>query len=162
MDFWLLPIAALAVGLLSVLGVLLRRNLHVVTVVGVSMEPFLSHGDKVLVRRCGVTQVARGDVVLLEADRPLRWPEGRPILSPKAGLATMIKRIAALPGETLPDALRDAPALRAEAVVPSGTVVVTGDNVTVARNQDSREHGPFPARWVAGKVIRKLGKGSGA
>lgn len=166
MDSWSLPLAAcaVAIGLLAALAVLLRRNLHVVTVVGTSMEPSLSHGDRVLVRRCGVTRIARGDVVVLNADRPLGWPDGRPIvLGPRKSLITMIKRVAALPGETLPDHLREAPALRTGTVVPPDAVVVLGDNAEHPRNQDSRRHGPFPARWVTGKVIRRLGaKGSGA
>jgi signal peptidase I len=157
MDSSSLPLAAcvVVIGLLFALAVLLRRNLHVVTVVGASMEPSLFHGDRVLVRRCGITRVARGDVVVLEADRPLGWPEGRPIV--RGSVMTMIKRVAALPGETLPEGLREAPALRAETVVSPDAVVVTGDNVSLARNQDSLRHGAFPARWVTGKVIRKLG-----
>lgn len=70
-----LPLAAalaVAAGLLYAL----RRRLLVVTVSGSSMSPTYCAGDRLLVRRTGIDQVCRGEVVLVirpEQGAPEGW-----------------------------------------------------------------------------------------
>ena len=69
----------------AVLGVgLVRRRLAVVEVAGRSMEPVLSSGDRVLVRRARLNELRPGLVVVVEMPRldtddpelPPGWPPG--------------------------------------------------------------------------------------
>ncbi|GAA2588828.1 S26 family signal peptidase [Dactylosporangium fulvum] len=117
------------------IGVLRQRWL-LVTVEGVSMAPTYLPGDRLLVRRTTLAGVRRGAVVLLR--------------SPGAGLAGdppfMLKRAVALPGDPVPAGIPVA-----EAVVPSGRLVVLGDNAE--HSADSRSHGFQPADAVAGVVL---------
>jgi signal peptidase I len=140
------------VVLCLIAAVLIRRALMVVTVTGSSMEPALSDGDSVLVRRCCVDAVRRGEIVVVLGPRTPGHG-----LSPAEFLAgatngarrLMIKRVVALPGDPLPGQ---------SAVVPVNGIVVTGDNEDAS--YDSRQAGPFDASEVRGVVIRKLTRGT--
>jgi signal peptidase I len=148
---------------LTALAWVVRRRIAVVTVVGESMQPTFHPGDRVLVRRAGLSELRPGQVVVIERPAvsgawvtPLpRWP-GR-------SREWMIKRVAALPGDTLPD-LPLSPAmppskLTAGAVVPPQNLVVLGDNP--AGSFDSRQFGYWPAGRLLGIVLRPLHPAAG-
>ncbi|MQY08407.1 S26 family signal peptidase [Actinomadura macrotermitis] len=123
-----------------------RRRLVVVTVGGPSMEPTYVSGDRVLVLRR--RSVRRGDVVVLAG----------PHDPPAGGLATtrwFVKRVAALPGDPVPERVR--PAVP-DPLVPPGKVVVLGDG---ARSADSRQWGYFPLDGVLGVAVRRLSRREG-
>jgi signal peptidase I len=125
-----------AAGVVALVAVFLRRRYVAVTVQGPSMEPTLHSGDLVLVRRTPLKSVRTGQIVVFRrpsAGDP-RW---------------VIKRAAAVPGETLPDLL----AARLGPVVPAGSLAVLGDNP--ARSADSRHHGYVDGAELLGVVIRR-------
>ncbi|MGW6501981.1 S26 family signal peptidase [Nonomuraea angiospora] len=138
----LISMGLLAGALAAAAGALVaRRRYVVVTVEGTSMAPTLHDGDRVLVRRRRIGQVARGAVVVLE-----------PPSDPRAGLDGTrwnIKRAVALPGDPVPPDVVDA----AERV-PAGALVVYGDN---PHSVDSRQRGFFPADRLLGVALRRLG-----
>jgi signal peptidase I len=128
----------LAVGVL-LLGVcvFLRLRYVRVTVLGASMAPTLTQGDRVLMVRRAVRPGDRGAVVLLTAP---------PDATREPGLGEWrIKRLVALAGDPVPDAIRAARDLPADAVVPAGEVMVVGDNHC---SEDSRRWARLPARLV--------------
>lgn len=141
--------AAAAVGART-----LRRTIAVVTVRGLSMQPTLKAGDRLLIRRVSADRLRTGQIVVIErpqqdgasADRRPNWPP--------AGQDWLIKRVAALPGEPTPALLLTAPAPGAAAVVPAGKVVVLGDNL--ACSLDSRLLGYIAAERVLGIMVRAL------
>ncbi|GAA3614171.1 S26 family signal peptidase [Nonomuraea rosea] len=144
--------SALAVTALTlVAAVLVRRRIVVVTVSGTSMTPALQPGERLLVRRCGITALQVGDIVVLE---PPRVPVSREvrILAPLPRRTRwQVKRVAALPGDPIP-----APAQEAAGTlrtVPDGTLIVLGDNTV---SNDSRLTGPYPADRILGIALRKL------
>jgi len=143
--------AAAAVPLAAcVLAVLVaRRRFVVITVAGPSMEPTLRPGERVLVRRCGPGPLRAGAIVVFRepgsGDRPDATDSG------VAGQRWVIKRIAALPGEEVPEAVR--PAVAGAGVVPPGMLVVLGDGT---RSGDSRQWGFIPAGQALGLVVRTL------
>lgn len=122
---------------------------------GPSMQPTLETGDRVLVEKLGYRfgDPERGDVALLRGD------DGD----------LLIKRVAALPGETVaarggsiyvdgqplrePYALRATPAtLTVEpTTVPPGHVYVLGDNR--GNSTDSRYFGPVPQERLVGEAV---------
>jgi signal peptidase I len=115
---------------------MLARHLFlVVTVAGVSMEPTLTPGDRVLVRRHRRTTVHVGDIVVF------RDPDSQ----------QAIKRVAALTGDRVPSSVR--PVTGNAEVVPPGMLVLLGDGT---RSGDSRQWGFIPADQVLGLAIRKL------
>lgn len=131
----MIGVVALALAVLVVLAVL-RTRLVRVTVHGDSMTPTLRHGQRVLVRRTAA--LGRGDLVVFRRPRdPTR--------------AWMIKRVAAAPGDPVPRT--EVPNLwgRAEALVPTGRIVVLGDNPAVS--YDSRQFGYVPVEAVLGVVL---------
>ncbi len=121
-----------------VLAVLLaRRRFLVVTVAGVSMEPALEPGDRVLVRRHRRMPVQVGDILVF------RDPDGQ----------QAIKRVAALAGDPVPAPVR--PVTGGTEVVPPGMVVLLGDGT---RSGDSRQWGFIPANQALGLAIRKVSR----
>jgi signal peptidase I len=141
-------LAMIAVFLVST--VLVRRRIVVVTVSGTSMTPTLHPGEKLLVRRCGITALKVGDIVVLE---PPRVPVSHEV-TVLARLPTrtqwQIKRVAALPGDPIPPPAQEAAGtLRA---VPDGTLIVLGDNNA---SNDSRLNGPYPADGILGIALRR-------
>lgn len=127
-------------------AVLVRRRFVVVRVRGTSMFPTYRPGDRVLVRRAA--SLRRGEVVVLESRRSGRWRTG-PLPGPASG-DWLIKRVAALPGDTVPVDCDD---VRAGEIVPPGMIIVLGDG---ERSADSRHWGPVPMDRVLGRVVRQL------
>nr|SBO98651.1 Signal peptidase I [Nonomuraea gerenzanensis] len=129
-------LAALA-GLAG-LVVRLRATYVVIRVRGNSMAPALTHGDRILSRRAGLAALRRGQVAV--------------VLSPRStGSRFLIKRVAALPGDPVPDGVRG---VVADDVVPAGRFVLIGDNSEVSF--DSRQHGYFRAADLHAVTVRKL------
>lgn len=127
-----------AIGAAAALAVLRRRFL-VVRVEGLSMQPALSEGARVLVRRCPADRVRRDDVVVLDA--------------PPAG-TRMIKRVVGLPGDPVSDGA--VPPETAARTVPAGRLLVLGDNA--ARSLDSRQFGFLDATALVGVMVRQLSR----
>jgi signal peptidase I len=123
--------------------VLLRRRFVVVHVAGVSMEPVLREGQRVLVRRVGLDKVRRGELVVfaLASVRP-QFPGDPPWL---------VKRAVALPGDPVPHL--SVPSIP-DAHVPEGRMIVLGDNS--ARSFDSRRAGYIDGSALLGVVVRTL------
>lgn len=115
---------------------LLRRQLVVVTVIGMSMVPTYEPGERVVVRRAPAHALRRGQVVVFE--------------EPGNTGGWMIKRVAAVAGDPVPREL----AGRSETAVPAGRLVVLGDNPN--GSFDSREIGYLPGDRVLGVVVRRL------
>jgi signal peptidase I len=141
----------LVVALAGVLGsaaaaaVWVRRHWVVVTVRGSSMLPALCGGDVLLVRRCGPAELEVGDVVVVES--PPLDPRATEVGWSEVG-QWLVKRLAAIPGDRLPVAVpgQSAP------TVPSGTLIVLGDN----GGYDSRVFGPLPTACLRGVVVRRM------
>ncbi|MBV9446986.1 MAG: hypothetical protein JO345_13975 [Streptosporangiaceae bacterium] len=146
-------VLAVAVALPSVLGmVLLRRQFTVITVRGGSMLPTLYPGDRVLIRHGIGRRLQVGALIvfrppMVSSPSRLLWP-----LTPGVTRnGWVIKRVAALPGAAVPEAM-----LRATGgmpVVPSGMLLVSADN---RDGSDSREWGFIPADNVLGPVVRRI------
>ncbi|SDS30138.1 S26 family signal peptidase [Actinoplanes derwentensis] len=113
------------------------RRRWVAVVDGRSMEPTLSEGDRLLIRRCAPAGVRRGDIVV--AREPLSTLPGR----------LVVKRAVAVPGDPVPPRLG-----LAGDVVPEGALVVLGDNPDQSR--DSRDFGYLPASHLLGVAVRTL------
>jgi signal peptidase I len=152
-----LLVAGVALLAASSIGVVaLRRNVAVVTVVGASMWPALATGDRVLVRRSTLGDVRTGQIIVIErpdkhggwASDPPGWPPG--------DREWLIKRVAAIPGKPMPEAILTATASQAAGltVVPAGKLVVLGDNAT--SSLDSRDIGLVPGERLLGVMLRPL------
>jgi signal peptidase I len=139
----------------AVLGVLLvRRRLAVVEVAGPSMQPTLSSGDRVLVRRVGMSELRPGLIVVVERPRPNGGWAGSPPGWPPRQREWLIKRVAALPGDRRPADVPSPGSDPDDGMVPPGMFVVLGDNV--AWSHDSRVIGCVPAERLLGVMIRPL------
>jgi signal peptidase I len=134
---------------------MLRRCFVVVQVSGTSMCPALMPGDRVLVRRRARDGLRVGLIVVFEDPRVgcLAWDSD----PPPAGHRWMIKRVAAMHGDTVPEAVRCV--VGGAAVVPPGMLVVLGDNT---RSADSRTWGFLPSADVHGVVIRRISPTGGS
>lgn len=125
---------------------------------GVSMKPTLQDGDRVMVVKPEVLvgQPGRGDVVLIRGEN---------------GGPDLIKRVAALPGETVSvrgntiyvdgepvpgsNTIRDTPGFSSfGTTVPPDHVYVLGDNRD--QSSDSRSFGPVSTDRVAGEAVVKF------
>jgi signal peptidase I len=131
--------AAVALGL--------RACLLSITVRGSSMEPACHSGQHVLALRAARGRPVTGDVVVVRDPfaRESPVPRGRPDLY-------IVKRIAAVAGEPVPESVRTAVGAHEGAKVPPGQIVVLGDNS--AASIDSRNCGYLPTRDVVGIVLR--------
>ncbi|HEU5353253.1 MAG TPA: S26 family signal peptidase [Actinocrinis sp.] len=167
--------AAVAIGSYAVWA--LRRKLVVVDVRGVSMEPTLRHGDRVLVSRIPADGVRNGDIVVIErgaapsGDRPA--PAGqpnqpnqpnqpdqpdRPSRSARPNRRDWaVKRAVAVAGDPVPASVAAAAGVAPGTAVPAGFLVVLGDNPS--RSADSRVWGYLPTERLLGVVRRRLGGG---
>ncbi|MGC0419850.1 S26 family signal peptidase [Embleya sp. AB8] len=152
-----------------------RGRYLVATVEGPSMQPTLSPGDRLLVRRA--RRVRAGQVVVVRIPNPPMLdglPPGaaeftpeeaaalpmRPDLAPDPRGRLMIKRAVAVAGDRIP---RDRfPILRdvAADVVPAGALVVLGDNA--ASSWDSRAYGFVYRHQVIGVAVRRIAPPGGA
>ncbi|HZR51304.1 MAG TPA: S26 family signal peptidase [Streptosporangiaceae bacterium] len=146
--------AASALGMLALVAagvVIARRQITIVSVTGQSMEPALTAGDRVLVRRARLRSVRTGQIVVVETPSADREWTGKPAGRDLARV-WMIKRVAAIPGEPLPDGL---PAAIADATaVPAGKLIVLGDNPPMS--MDSRYLGYVPGERLLGVVVGSL------
>lgn len=145
---------AIGTGLIAVLAMLQVVWRYTIAVVhGSSMEPTLWAGDRLLVRRCAVTKLRRGDIVVIrEPHLPARAAERLAWLPAAPGLNRfLVKRAVAIAGDPVPSAMH-AP----QEVVPPGTVVILGDNPFESR--DSRLYGFIHAEHVVGRAVRRLGE----
>ncbi|HEX4816864.1 MAG TPA: S26 family signal peptidase [Nonomuraea sp.] len=139
------------IAVIVVAAVVVRRRIVVVTVSGTSMTPTLQPGEKLLVRRCGITALKVGDIVVLEPPRVPVSPEVTVLVPLPTRTQWQVKRVAALPGDPIPPSAREAAGtLR---TVPDGTLIVLGDNTA---SKDSRLNGPYPADRILGMALRKL------
>ncbi len=150
-------IGILLAGLLATAWTL-RRWVSIVTVSGLSMLPTYMAGDRVLVRRATIGRLRIGQVVVFEQpDESGGW--AAPPRSHGASRGWMIKRVAALPGDSWPAAcgpLRQAAGEPGRQRVPADRLVVTGDNPAVS--YDSRKFGYVPADRLLGVVVRQLSR----
>lgn len=128
-----------------------------------SMTPTLAVGDRVLVNKVSykVGEIERGDVVVF----------ARPASEGTGGIKDLIKRVVALPGETIEsrngkvfvdDRLIGETYLTEQGStenlqrqeVPAGMVFVMGDNR--ANSKDSRVFGPIPIDSVVGRAYVRV------
>ena len=141
---WRYRIGLTAAGLAVI--VILRRRYAVVTVEGTSMQPTLHEGDRVLVRKTGIGQLRRGQVVVASDPGRTGRPQRR----------WLIKRVVAVPGDLRPAAWLPATADPGERLVPRKKFVVLGDNRPVS--YDSRQIGYFCADRLLGIAVRRIGQ----
>ncbi len=148
-------IGILAAGLVAAAWVL-RRSISIVTVSGLSMLPTYAAGDRVLVRRASIGTLRVGQVVVFEQpDEHGGWAIRPRPAGARSGW--MIKRVAALPGDSWPATSwppRHPSGAHGRDRVPAGRLVVTGDNSAVS--YDSSTFGYVPADRLLGVVVRQL------
>lgn len=148
-----LAIAVTAVTIATAAVWMLRRRFAVVTVVGQSMQPALSAGDRVLVRRTRLAGLHLGQVIVLKRPVPAGRRQSRPSRR-VSDAAWMIKRVAALPGDPALSDHLPADVVKASARVPPGKLVVLGDNAGISN--DSRQLGYFASDQLLGIVLRSI------
>lgn len=144
-------LALMASTLLAVLA--LRQRFVIITVSGDSMVPALSPGDRVLVRRVRPRQLRRGQVAVVE------MPDGNgdrttPPRGPVSRHQWMIKRVAALPGDPIPEDCLPEAADAPGRLVPDGKLFVIGDNAP--SSYDSRRLGYLSDERLLGIVICRV------
>jgi len=142
--------AAPAILLLAVLGVLacLRRLLTVVTVEGVSMLPTYPPGRRLLVLRRPLARPRTGSTVVFRL--PASAGTGTGVRQPPL----LIKRVAAMSGQPVPEAVRQAVGAAEGDLVPAGALVLLAD--AGGSSGDSRTWGYVRPSAVTGMVIRIL------
>jgi signal peptidase I len=121
-----------------------RHRWIVVAVRGHSMSPTLHDGQRLVARRLDRSLLpengyARSDIVVFlppAAQRAAMDAEALPYL---------VKRVAAVAGDPVPDWVRVALGADSQTRVPPGKVVVAGDN---AHSQDSRQLGYIDAEAI--------------
>lgn len=149
--------AAVAVSVLAA-----RTVLRLINVEGASMEPGLVEGDRLLCLRLP-DPLRRGRTVgdllgrsgLLRSGSLVvaRGPFG-PFADPDRPPVLAVKRLAALPGEPLPDGVDAAPGGGRDGRVPPGHLVLLGDNAE--NSEDSRDWGPVPQDRLYAVPLRVL------
>ncbi|MGI5267616.1 S26 family signal peptidase [Nonomuraea sp. CA-218870] len=138
-------IAVLLAGAgVAALAAVLRRRFVLATVAGYSMTPTLRPGDRLLVRRAPLSRLSVGDIVVVV-------PDARMAAGPRHTTGYVIKRLAAVPGDPVPDHV-PAPAHER---VPPGRMAILGDNPDASR--DSRDYGLVTQEQLVGVVVRALG-----
>jgi signal peptidase I len=151
MTAW--PVAVACVLAFVASGLLWVRSRYVlVSVAGQSMVPSFHHGDRVLVRRTVRRSPRIGEVAVLRLSRS--GARGRPTPNGRIRLDRtrwVIKRVAALPGDAVPESVRAA--VGGVPVVPDGMLVLLGDNPHGSK--DSRSWGFVPAADLLGKVVAR-------
>jgi len=132
-----------------------RRHFLVVTVTGSSMQPALQPGDRLLVRRTRLDRIRSGQVAVLRQPPGGKF-QARPDADSADGL--LIKRIAAVPGDRIPESCQALPDMPLPDYVPPGSFIMLGDNP--GSSYDSRFAGLIPADLLFGTAIRRLGGGT--
>jgi signal peptidase I len=139
----------------------LRRRLVVVLVQGDSMVPTLRHGDRVLVRRVGLGQVRRRQIVVVRPADPGQstpHPLAAAVLAAAVGdRPWLVKRAVALPGDPVPPDLAVALDASPGTLVPPGRLLVLADNPDAGG--DSRIFGYFSGDRLLGVAVRRLAPG---
>jgi signal peptidase I len=148
MSPWILVAACPVVGATLAVAVM-RRCFVVVKVTGTSMTPALQPGERVLVRRGARDTVRVGRIVVFGQPRDACLVSSGD--EPAARNRWMIKRVAAVDGDAVPDVARAA--VGNVAVVPAGMLVVLGDS---AGSNDSRTWGFLPLAAVLGVATQRL------
>ncbi|GAA4634201.1 hypothetical protein GCM10023196_074770 [Actinoallomurus vinaceus] len=139
-----LPVlAGVTVLLCGTAAIVLRSRLALVRVTGSSMAPTFADGDRLLVRR--TVRPRRGDVAVFR--NPVAGPDTEP------DPPWLVKRVAAVPGDRVPEETLAAVGAARGAVVPPGRLIVRGD---AERSLDSRQFGYVSATMVLGTVLRPL------
>lgn len=138
---------------LAVAVALARRRWFIVRVVGHSMSPTYADGARLLFRRAGSDEFSTTDCV---AFVPPGF--GVPATADATRPQLLVKRVAAIAGDPVPPAFRVA-ARVADAVVPPGCLVVSGDNPA---SLDSRHFGYLPTVNVVGVAVRNRRPPAGA
>ncbi|MFI7145787.1 S26 family signal peptidase [Nonomuraea sp. NPDC050022] len=135
---WVLLVVICAIATSVLLILRLRATYSVIRVDGDSMAPTLIDGDRLLARRVAPAALRSGHIAVVRSPLPMGGP-------------FLIKRIAALPGEPIPQPVRP---LVPDARVPDGQLILIGDNTDASF--DSRDHGYFPIGDIHAITIRKL------
>jgi signal peptidase I len=152
-------------GIVAVLARWLRGHLVRVVISGRSMRPTFDHGDRVLARRVRATRIQASDIIVMESPagsfehvqayldawRPTYEvaERDRPVLPDHpTERRWAIKRVVATAGDPVPFPI---PQHADDVVVPSGSIVVLGDNAE--ESFDSRHHGYVAVDRVLGKVV---------
>jgi signal peptidase I len=141
MSGWVLAFlgATIALGCAYV-----RRRFIAVTITGTSMAPTYSSGERVLVRRGGVSHLRRGDIVVV------RWTATD---SSRARDLLLIKRVAGVAGDPIPTDVATAVSRPAGTPIPDGKFIVRGDNADWSL--DSRTVGFFDDESLLGTTIKR-------
>src|SRR5207302_6119180 len=109
MMFTLLVMAVTlcCIGVIAYCLVLARRHRMVIEVIGRSMLPGFRPGDRVMLRRASAGQLAIGMVAVARPPRRIPAAAGTAPEGPLwASRRWVIKRIAALPGDSAPESVR--------------------------------------------------------
>ena len=171
---WVVLVVA-AIGIALVIKTFLFQAFYIPSA---SMVPTLEVGDRVLVNKLSydLHDVNRGDIVVFSAAPNIEWK--------KAGIDDLVKRVIALPGETitecqtgrvcidgrlldegyLPDGTTttiggDIPGCEPSSpedgcTVPAGHYFVMGDNR--GQSADARIHGPIKGSSIVGRVFVRI------
>lgn len=130
-------LSALAVGLVLTSAAWFgRRELFIVDVVGWSMHPTYNSGDRLLAYR--TSRVRAGHIVV--ADLP-------------AERLRLVKRVAAGPGDVIPDRFLTVVAAEPGQTVPPEALLILGDN---SNSFDSMHFGYCPSDALVGRVIGRI------
>lgn len=149
-GIWIIVTAWALVALICVFA-RLRHKFVMVSVSGTSMKPTFQPGDRMIVHRRSAEDLEIGDVVVFQ--HPLAYDGWESLPMPRciANGQWAVKRVAALPGDIVPDSVRIS--MRCPYRVPIGKIVVLADD---DRGYDSRQWGFIPLERVLGSVAWKL------
>jgi signal peptidase I len=131
-------------------------NYSVVRVFGQSMLPAVSPGDRLVIRRTRYSRLRVGMIAVVRppGDEPPRAgkPRRRTVRLTGEPFAFAVKRVCAIAGDQIPDAMRTA--ARGMDVVPPRMLLVSADNPL---GNDSRQWGLVSEDRVLGTMVRNLG-----
>jgi len=134
-----------------------RRRFFIIDVVGASMEPTLKAGQRALAVRCTAASLRRGTLVILQ--HPAHFAEpARQTLRRRTPPGSrpeprwLVKRVAAIPGDTVLVGPASGGPVRSY-IVPPAHIVILGE---VKESWDSRQLGFVGGEHVLGRVVAKL------